>query len=239
MVYELRRGKLLKRAGLVIIMGACAMLMSASQSSAATIDHFTEGPLNYTLDGTSGPMGRTDTQTGLSSVLGNTRVVAVLLTVTNDGNTCHVNLNTTGTGSFSVNNDDGVDDCVTITYPGGVGVLDGAGLFLHFRSADLAGATIMFTATANSKTGSSTQTGVVGPLTYFFDFGGFNGGLVPTDFTSGGGVTNLVLRIESVNAEDYTLDDISTGEIPEPLTMLGMFLGLGSVGAYIRKRRMA
>jgi len=27
--------------------------------------------------------------------------------------------------------------------------------------------------------------------------------------------------------------------VPEPLTMLGMFLGLGSVGAYIRKRRMA
>jgi len=26
--------------------------------------------------------------------------------------------------------------------------------------------------------------------------------------------------------------------VPEPLTMLGMFLGLGSVGAYIRKRRM-
>jgi len=27
--------------------------------------------------------------------------------------------------------------------------------------------------------------------------------------------------------------------VPEPLTMLGMFLGLGSVGAYIRRRRMA
>jgi len=26
--------------------------------------------------------------------------------------------------------------------------------------------------------------------------------------------------------------------VPEPLTMLGMFLGLGSVGAYIRRRRM-
>jgi len=26
--------------------------------------------------------------------------------------------------------------------------------------------------------------------------------------------------------------------VPEPLTMLGMFLGLGTVGAYIRRRRM-
>ncbi len=31
----------------------------------------------------------------------------------------------------------------------------------------------------------------------------------------------------------------ASSPIPEPLTMLGMFLGLGSVGAYIRKRRMA
>ena len=30
-----------------------------------------------------------------------------------------------------------------------------------------------------------------------------------------------------------------TSPIPEPLTMLGMFLGLGSVGAYIRRRRSA
>ena len=28
------------------------------------------------------------------------------------------------------------------------------------------------------------------------------------------------------------------GQIPEPLTMLGMFLGLGGVGAYIKRRRM-
>ena len=28
-------------------------------------------------------------------------------------------------------------------------------------------------------------------------------------------------------------------EVPEPLTMLGLFMGLGGVGAYIRRRRMA
>ena len=31
----------------------------------------------------------------------------------------------------------------------------------------------------------------------------------------------------------------NTTLIPEPLTMLGMFLGLGSIGAYIRRRRSA
>lgn len=33
--------------------------------------------------------------------------------------------------------------------------------------------------------------------------------------------------------------DLAALAVPEPLTMLGMFLGLGSVGAYIRKRRMS
>ena len=33
--------------------------------------------------------------------------------------------------------------------------------------------------------------------------------------------------------------DFEVKLVPEPLTMLGMFLGVGSVGAYIRKRRMA
>ena len=36
----------------------------------------------------------------------------------------------------------------------------------------------------------------------------------------------------------YTVTDLGP-VIPEPLTMLGMFLGLGSVGAYIRRRRRA
>jgi len=36
---------------------------------------------------------------------------------------------------------------------------------------------------------------------------------------------------------DYTVTDV--GPVPEPLTMLGMFLGLGGVGAYIRRRRQA
>ena len=37
---------------------------------------------------------------------------------------------------------------------------------------------------------------------------------------------------------DMTVDMIRQ-HVPEPLTMLGMFLGLGSVGAYIRKRRLS
>jgi hypothetical protein len=41
-------------------------------------------------------------------------------------------------------------------------------------------------------------------------------------------------------SKDKNLSSGGGGQlIPEPLTMLGMFLGLGSVGAYIRKRRMS
>jgi len=39
---------------------------------------------------------------------------------------------------------------------------------------------------------------------------------------------------------DDHLDFEGSGTVvPEPLTMMGMFLGLGSVGAYIRRRRRA
>ncbi len=41
------------------------------------------------------------------------------------------------------------------------------------------------------------------------------------------------------NARDYNLVlAITESAVPEPLTMLGLFLGLGSVGNYIRSRRM-
>ena len=39
--------------------------------------------------------------------------------------------------------------------------------------------------------------------------------------------------------QDFVAQVSKVVPVPEPLTMLGMFLGLGSVGAYIRRRRMA
>ena len=54
-----------------------------------------------------------------------------------------------------------------------------------------------------------------------------------------GGWENYVGSTSGENNEvtAEALWGVSTA-VPEPLTMLGMFLGLGSVGAYIRKRRM-
>jgi hypothetical protein len=41
------------------------------------------------------------------------------------------------------------------------------------------------------------------------------------------------------NADDEYPGDGEYSNVPEPLTMLGLFMGLGGVGAYIRKRRMS
>lgn len=41
------------------------------------------------------------------------------------------------------------------------------------------------------------------------------------------------------NADDEYPGDGEYQNVPEPLTMLGLFMGLGGVGAYIRRRRMA
>jgi len=66
--------------------------------------------------------------------------------------------------------------------------------------------------------------GVYGPGDVAWAFG--------WEFTIAAGAT------ESVISKDKHLRPDDTLLIPEPLTMLGMFLGLGGVGAYIRRRRM-
>jgi len=67
-----------------------------------------------------------------------------------------------------------------------------------------------------SHTGSGADLAAVTGLDYFFDM---------TPSLSGG--------------KNYSFDAFDTGTIPEPLTMAGLLLGIGSVVGYARKRRVA
>jgi hypothetical protein len=52
------------------------------------------------------------------------------------------------------------------------------------------------------------------------------------DMVLAAGDSNVISKDKRLSPDDRFF-------VPEPVTMLGMFLGLGGIGAYIRKRRMA
>ena len=235
-----RRDKLLKRAGLVMFMGACAMLTWLTPADAVLVDHFTSGPLDYYLTSTPADLSRTSLQPGLADVLGGERDVTVTVSPF-DQRSVHVLLFNAAGGFFSVNGDSSMMPLAVLTYPGLGGTqLPGSGLFVEFLGSDLAGDTMTFTAIAtNLHAGYASQVGTTGSAVYFFPYTSFGGTITPADFTSVG-LSFLQFSIQSVTAQDYVLDAIESGDnIPEPLTMLGMFIGVGTLGAYIRKRRMA
>ena len=66
----------------------------------------------------------------------------------------------------------------------------------------------------------------------------------PSDHTKGSYIPSdptYVIGFEDGTDDDYQdfVAEVSkVAPVPEPLTILGMFLGLGSIGAYIRRRRM-
>lgn len=212
---------------------------SAAQADTIMIDDFTSGALQYYLTSSPAYLSETHVQTGLADVLGGERDSVCTITGYLVFN-AHVVLGaTTGTGSLSVNDDYGISSLLELTYPDLDGAqLTGSGLQVEFTTSDLAGATLTFSATAaNSHTGSASQTGTTGLMTYFFPYSSFGGALTPTDFTDVG-LDSLVFSVQSMPSQDYSLEAIKSTDVPEPMTMSLMLLGLGAMGACIRKRRM-
>lgn len=253
MVNELQRGKLLKRAGLVILLGACAMLMSATQASAVLIDHWSDAfdCTSGTLTVNSANPTQTDTQSGLA-VRGGTRVTTLtfqgdLGTGLTGTSTSRTTLVTFVNTVLTYNNDTGVTSKLDSFYNGGgagLGDLTGGGIdsFMSLRLLQTdqgaeASITVKDTHGNSATLMDSTVGGLLFPgTTFFYPFASFTG----VDFTSVLSVNLELTQVSPQNSVDFAVDVLETGNpVPEPLTMLGVFLGVGGVGAYIRKRRMA
>jgi hypothetical protein len=236
----------------------CALVLSASSASAVILDDFSNPftftggnsklEVDYVTTGTDKdihPLVDTDTQSGLSGVLGgsrNTKLTCTAGSTTDPNKTAEAYI--IG-GELIYSNDTGVSSDLLLEY---VGLDDddltvGSAFLLRveFTAADLAGSAVNWKVMTGQDGGGETAADATvtrytstGAHALLFPFAAFIAQDANIDFTD---VDYTSVEIQSVTDGDYVLEIVESA-VPEPLTMLGMFLGLGSIGAYIRRRRM-
>jgi hypothetical protein len=255
MMRDQKWGNILRRAGIVMVMGASAMLLSASQGWATTIDHFnvTQGNVNHLLTVAQYsesplflPQSASFTDAAVSvDLLGGNRKVNLDWLSGNHGGSAGVSLYP---ANHYLNYSDtaGVTSKLVLTYDGNdvtngfadTDFTDGGtsnSILVQFIDADF-GSTVKVTVYDGVNVASLSMLSPAGPSVESFLYTNFSGGFTLANWQS---INKVVVEIDGVAAGDYKIDMIGSGTIPEPLTMLGTFLGLGSLGAYIRRRRMA
>jgi hypothetical protein len=273
-----KRGKFLKRAGLVILMGACAMLTLSSGASATTVSalhglgtpggglavampiasdtvltHPGQAGTNWNIYGDDSspnpPVTETLVAAGFTTEKG--APIASLLSPFTNG----AQVKGTILSEVYRHTDGHLLFAYTYTNTGTPGVDYG------FSTSNIYGSCLAcvevidagelqqvsgYTAGMDPRSYSrlSAQPGVI----RWYWLAPLSGGalLAPGDTSTTMYIEvdakNWSLGVSTVQDSGQSKEQIPVlvpGFIPEPLTMLGMFLGLGGVGAYIRKRRMA
>ena len=250
------------RAGPIMVMCVCALLMWTSQASATTIIDDFEDALSddddssVVLEVNSASTTDTSTQTALAGVLGGDRL-ATLTYLGGTGAGAESAAQTVQTSSW-LDLVNGSDDRsrLNVLYDGDA---DGAGAGTNLGDLTAGGATQILIglikadlnasislkvtdADSNFTLTEEVTSAVSSPgIVIIFEHADFTG----IDFTDVEEVELILTDVDDgvpppgTEAVDFQVDFIKSGVIPEPLTMLGMFMGLGWVGAYIRKRRMS
>lgn len=252
----------------VLVLGAilAAMALPATQGWAVTVDHFTDGDFSTALSVPVGgippalPMS-TGILTQAGSMIGGSRDVVMTITSAGSAISSSDVDNSGGSGSLPhwVQWDEGdqIRGTLSITYGGSGGYIPnvlndftdgGANTYfgLRFNNDHPLDVTISVftgqngggeTALSASKTYSlAMQVGIFAFIAPFTDFTAITPGLDLTD------VDRVVFTFDSTPAPngggDYQIDAIMT-TVPEPVTMAGLMMGVGSLVGYARKRRKA
>jgi hypothetical protein len=242
-------------------MCVCALLLTASQAPAVLIDHFDDGNFTIIVSDAAGTTNSTDTGT----MIGGERETTLTWATPspNTGFTDNARV-VAGTSKLIWEQGDSIKGTLIVLYDGvgtangtndGLGDVDlsaGGAIQFLFQSVASGGDGSSFQVTVEVKSGIGTGEGGVKTQSVTGMFSGF--GTFGLDFSGLSGDAGFdITKVDSIKytfdssmggnpagtgGGDYAFDLFGTGVVPEPLTMLGMFLGLGSVGAYIRKRRM-
>jgi hypothetical protein len=237
---------------------AAGLLLAASQAQAITVvDDFEEGFFDlFVDDGVSGPYFTTfdsDDQQGLTSIMGNRRraeLAYVAGTGIGRSSDAHVN--------NQVAPDDHWIDYSTSTLfesqlklyygklPGGLSLgsdialgdltLSGANdiINLKYLASDLGSTTTVTLVDSSAVSYSKGISTVSGPSNLKWKLSDFAAnGVDVTD------IDYMIITLDGKPSGDYTIDGVELGFIPEPLTMIGVAMGVGGLVRYTRKRRMA
>lgn len=231
------------QAGLVIML--CVML-SASFASAVTIDDFKTGAFSIG-NGAAGTVNSTDAGTGM---IGGERETT-LRWIAGGNPALHSNsaVVASGVGVLAWDNGDAIEGDLVLVYDGvgspGLGSVDltdggtATQFLIGYQDGDgnPVKITIEVTDSDSSDAAFDTFTTVNGGSGVLaINFSDFTG----IDFTQ---VDKLEYTFYTPDPDglggDHNFTFLKSGVIPEPVTMVGVFCGLLSLGGYIRKRKLA
>jgi len=226
----------------------CFVAMPAASASALVIDHFDSG-VGYSMAVNAGSPA--------ASATAAERVAALAIGGDRQVDLTFVSTGITGLGAsvdhptvtaslhvLAYSDDATVMSVLKLTYAGPAGtgftptdITSGGtatSLNILYLSSDLGSTTICTVTDSLNNVGTLSQLSPSGASVGSFLFTGFSGAV---DFTK---VVKIQYEIDSVANGDYVIDALETGgQVPEPMTMAGLAMGLGSLSYYIRKRRAA
>jgi chitodextrinase len=228
-----------------MVVAVCALVFTSSNASAVVIDHFKDGLFTLTVSGT-GPATDTSGNISAPQALGGKRDATITFVTGSDSLQGGALLVITGSDHFlSYSDADTVQSTLKLVY-GEAAQLDAdlsqtGGLAVEYFTSDIGTVSTGWTVRTHQGEGNDTTVTVsmatsAGPSVVFFSWAQFKALNIAFDPSD---VDQITFEIDSIVAGDYSIDALDAPDVPEPLTMLGVVMGLGGIGAYIRRRRMA
>lgn len=223
----------------VAVACVCLVALPCGMASAVIVDHFASTPF-FNLTVTPGTLFASQTGdaiTGAATTLtSNVRSESLQLVISDVNSEASAVHNPTTNTNVDYSNRTGTSSTFILQYTfAAADFTDGgasSNVYIILTAGDLSGATMKCTLTDGTTTSTVSVFQPAGPTIDLFAFSSFN------PLLNLNAITGITYELDSVLAQDAEFDAIQTGgNIPEPMTMAGLIMGLGSLSYYVRRRR--